>query len=638
MKNISRLLLVSLLLCMASLTHAQTSSKLISITIPANLKEDANAVIRKHDVMVEIKDIDNVSITEDRIVTVFNQSGMNNVNAYQHYSDTWQIKDLKAIIYDALGNEIVTFKERDFRDASAVDGGTLYADDRVKHLDYIPRNFPVTIHYTSNSNVESTAFLPEWRPIESFYCSTESSSYKISNPGNIPLKFKEMNFEGFNVQRIDDLYYQAANLSAIKNEVYRPDFNTYVPRVKFALKEFVMEGVQGYNNDWQDFGKWMYDELLVDTRELPEEVKEHIKSLTRDATTDDEKARIVYQFVQNRSRYISVQVGIGGWKPIDAAEVHKMAYGDCKGLTNYTKALLDVVGVTSHYAAIYGGADKKSMDTDFSMTEGNHDILYLPELGGEKDYWLECTSKNAPFGFMGDFTDDRDALVMFPEGGKLVHTTTYPTSQNTQITNGKFVLDKNGKLSGSAVIKTQGVQYSWRSDISTKSTTDQKKSYLDFWSHLNGLNINSVDNSADKSIPEFNENVELEVDSYSSKTGDLLLFQPVILNRHNKELPVYEKRQFEIEVERGYIDTDYYELNFVEGLTVDALPDPVDLKTKYGNYSLKVLIQDENTLSVERHLEMVPGIFDSEEYEDFRAFRTAIIKHDNSRGVLKITK
>lgn len=638
MKNITKLALAFLFILSPLLGVSQMDSKLISITIPKKLTKNTNAVIRKHDVVVEIDDVDDVTITEDRIVTVFNKTGMSYVNAYQRYSDSWKIKDMEAIIYNALGNEIAKIKERDFRDASAVDGGTLYADDRVRFLEYTPRAFPITVHYTSKVETESTAFLPEWLPLENFYCSTESSSYKIVNNADIPVKFKESNFEEFPISKLADFHYEAKNLVAIKNEAFRPDFRSLAPSVKFAMKDFVMEGVRGVNNDWKDFGKWMYDELLTGTQTLPDEVKLEIKQLTNDASTDIEKARIVYQYVQDRSRYISVQVGIGGWKPINASEVHEMAYGDCKGLSNYTMALMDEVGVKSHYAAIYGGTAKKSMDSDFSMTEGNHVILYLPDLDADEDYWLECTSKNAPFGYMSDFTDDRDALVITSEGGKLVHTTQYNHNDNLQKTNGTFTIQKNGNVMGDVVITTEGVQYAWRSDLELKSESVLKHDYLGFWEHLNGLIINSASNSTDKLNTLFKEQVELETPNYGSLTGDLLIFQPNILNRHKTEPPIYENRQFDIEVERGYIDEDQYDIVLADGLSIDALPEPVELETKFGSYNLHFDAEDAKKIKVFRRVEIKAGLFDKSDYQEFREFRSNIVKYDSSRGVLKISK
>lgn len=158
----------------------------------------------------------------------------------------------------------------------------------------------------------------------------------------------------------------------------------------------------------------MHRKLIQDRDVLDVSTIEKIKSLVAGVTNPIEKAKIVYKFVQDKTRYISVQIGIGGWEPIAANQVDKVGYGDCKGLTNYTKALLDAVGITSYFTLVYA-QQKRNIVKDFSSMQGNHAILNIPNNGN--DIWLECTSQTISFGFLGDFTDDRDVLVVTPEGG-----------------------------------------------------------------------------------------------------------------------------------------------------------------------------------------------------------------------------
>src|SRR5690606_37057692 len=168
-----------------------------------------------------------------------------------------------------------------------------------------------------------------------------------------------------------------------------------------------------------------------------------------------------YKYVQEKTRYISVQVGIGGWKPMPASDVHKLGYGDCKGLTNYTKTLLKQVGVESYYTVIYGGREIKNIDATFSSIQGNHVILCLPL---EEEYlWLECTSKTAPFAYNANFTDDRDAIILTPKGGKIVHTKIYPTQANLLSNNATILLQENGDVSANVTMKSYGTQYGYRS-------------------------------------------------------------------------------------------------------------------------------------------------------------------------------
>jgi hypothetical protein len=345
---------------------------------------------------------------------------------------------------------------------------------------------------------------------------------------------------------------------------------------------------------------------------------------------------IVYNFMQDRSRYISVQVGIGGWKPIEAEKVHNVAYGDCKGLSNYTKALLNEVGIPSHHAIIYGDRNIRSVDKDFSSTQGNHMILYVPKLDEEEDIWLECTSKTNPFGYIAGWTDDRDALVISEEGGRILHTTVYETEDNLQESKAQIELDKEGGATASIEMKTSGYQYSFREGLNKESEKDLKEMYTYFWSHLNAVTISDTDIINDKELIEVQEKVSLTVEKYGSKTGDLLLVQPVFFNRNSTEPARYKNRYADFEIDRGYVDIDDYEITLDAELQVDALPETVKMDNKFGVYELSVTEVGDNKLLVRRYLKINKGYFNKEDYHLYRDFRAEIIKADNSKAVLKI--
>src|SRR5690606_39474591 len=62
--------------------------------------------------------------------------------------------------------------------------------------------------------------------------------------------------------------------------------------------------------------------------------------------------------------------------------------------------------------------------------------------------WLECTSQDFPYGYLGDFTDDRLVLAMTENGGKILRTVSYPYDQSIQHRKGSFKLNTDGKISG----------------------------------------------------------------------------------------------------------------------------------------------------------------------------------------------
>ena len=62
-----------------------------------------------------------------------------------------------------------------------------------------------------------------------------------------------------------------------------------------------------------------------------------------------------------------------------AMEVDELGYGDCKGLSNYTMALLEEADVTSYYSKIYAGeGERVNLDPKIAFQHSNHVILMVP--------------------------------------------------------------------------------------------------------------------------------------------------------------------------------------------------------------------------------------------------------------------
>lgn len=632
MLNKVALLLSLILLILPTKVLAQEDDLFKSSTIPIDLKTKSNAVVRYDKTDIEVKAYNKFIYKRTRLVTVFNEIGISDQGTVQSYNNNQKIKLLEAKVYDQNGKEIKKFKERDFEDVSAVIGGTLYTDNRMKYLDYTPIKYPYTLLYEVEVEYNSTAFFPSWTPINGFYVSTQNSEYNIINNSDTQIKTKAINLENYNITKHSDYQYSASNLTSLIPEDYRPAFSTFAPVLKVALTEFEMEGVRGVNNNWEDFGKWMYDELLTGTEVLPEEVKTKIKELTQNANSEIEKAKIVYNYMQDKTRYISVQVGIGGWKPMLAEDVERLGYADCKGLSNYTKALLKEVGVEAHYAVIYGDNDLVSIDKEFSATEGNHVVICIPN--DENNIWLECTSQTNPFGFIANFTDDRKALLITPEGGKIVHTTVYNTDDNLQLTNANVKLSADGSITGDVSIKTYGYQYALHEGIQNQPLREQELYFKDYWDYINNLSVENISFENDKENVVFTETVNISSSNFVAKSGKRLLFQPNAFNRISDIPTRYTNRTLDFEIERGYKDVDEFVITLDPEVKVEAMPEPIEIVNKFGLYQFSIEKKSEQELIYKRTHILNKGYYPKEEYEDFRDFMSAIVKHDKTKIVL----
>ena len=629
---------ITLFLCLCSTLIAFSQDEDYSVSlIPTELRENANAVLRIDDTKIEISSIKNYKHSYRRVVTILNKNGDQHYGAYLGYDKSRNINKLSAIIYDSYGEVIKKVRRSDFVDVSAVSDFSLYEDSRIKYLDYTPTSYPYTIEFLYEVSSQNTAYIPFWRPIEGYYISTEKSDYQVIYNPIIGVNKKERNISEFNIEdkSLDGkVYYKASNIPAIKREAMSPSFRNFSPKVFVSPKNFHYEGYKGKTEDWKSLGKWIYEELLAERNELPESTKNHIKNLVSGIDDPIERAKIVYNYVQENTRYISVQVGIGGIQPIPAMQVDKVKYGDCKGLTNYTKALLDAVGVKSNYTEVYGSLKTQDVDKEFPslLGQANHVILNIPN--GEESIWLECTSQKVPFGHIANFTDDRDVLVITEEGGEIEHTKTYSNQDSYLNTNAKVELDAEGMLIAEIESKSGGVQYDDKLDIIDLDSKDRNVHYKKYWDYVNDISIENINIDNNRDTIEITEKVKLNASNYTVKAGDKLLVNPNIFNRVTSTPPRYTNRKLPFAIQRGFLDNDQYTIALPEGYRVEALPEAKEIKTKYGTYTASLELVNDSEIIYKRTLEMHKGHFPKEEYKAYRSFRRKIAKADKSSFVL----
>src|SRR5690606_28616627 len=150
----------------------------------------------------------------------------------------------------------------------------------------------------------------------------------------------------------------------------------FVPTVLAGPVDFDYGGYPGRMDTWENFGKWQWS-VNAGRDKLPDATIAKVKSMT-EGKSEYEKIKILYEFLQNKTRYVSIQVGIGGLQPFEARVVDQMGYGDCKALSNYMVALLKEVGITGYYTTIMARQDAGEVFTDFSNDQSNHIIVAVP--------------------------------------------------------------------------------------------------------------------------------------------------------------------------------------------------------------------------------------------------------------------
>ena len=597
-----------------------------------NTNNSLSAIVEKESLSIEFEE-NKITMDYRLLVKVLSPQGEEAIDTYVHYDDDIKIKKIEALIYDANGSLIKKVKEKDFNDISAVGGSTLYTDSRVKYLDHSSNSYPYTVDFTYETQHNNTAFLPRFVFMKNYNTKVNYAELYVGyDEGENPINYKVKNdlenvvhFKKFS----NGMLFTVKGLEPIKQEVLSPFMIDLSPMVLLAPKKFKFYDHVGSANNWKDLGSWMNDKILSGKRNLDKTTIDKIKMITAEASTPLEKAKLVYEYVQNNTRYISVQVGVGGIQPISAAEVDRMKYGDCKGLTNYTKALLDIVEIPSYYSHVESGSYKVDFEDDFSsLNQGDHVILNVPI--NKHDYWIDCTSSTSPFGFLGSFTDDRKVLVMTPNGGELKTTKSYSNQENSTHFISNLILKEDNSFSVNHKITSKGIHYQERLPYAFMPLYELAEKDRQRWRGLSNLNVISHKVTNNKDSVFLYEEVELEGNKLGKKLGNRIIFSPNINSKNTYIPPRVKQRENPFQILRGYEVIDTVKVNVPKGYQIEALSENKEFKSIFGDYKLEI-IRKEDFILFYRKLLIKEGLYSKDSYSEYREFRKKIASAENSK-------
>ncbi|GAA0877587.1 hypothetical protein GCM10009119_05550 [Algoriphagus jejuensis] len=443
------------------------------------------SVLAEHHTLTIHADYTYTRVVESRLI-VTSPDGIDHATTRLFYDKLNEVRDFELEMKDpSTGKTLKKARLKDMGDAAYYSTSTVFDDNRYKYFEVTSAKYPIEIKIRSEVFSKSNFNIPSWSPVPSYNQKVTETSYTVHYPTALGLKYKELNLSG---DRVED---EAAGITTITWKekdlaVQAKDFDTEEdPRLLLAPVSFSLDQYRGEMKDWAGFASWQY-ELNKGRDALPADFTAKILNLVDGVDEPYERVKILYSYLQKNFRYVSIQLGIGGWQTMTAADVVKYAYGDCKGLTNLMKAMLEVAGIPSNYTLVYAGSNADDIEMDLPSNQFNHVILQVPT--DADPIWLECTSSMLPAGFLGDFTRNRHVLVTKKEGGYLTKTPSYESEEwNLIQSQSKVVIDAQGNAKISS--KQQFFGNFAEEILYVKNTLDerQQRDYLNRNSAVSGL-------------------------------------------------------------------------------------------------------------------------------------------------------
>lgn len=215
---------------------------------------------------------------------------------------------------------------------------------------------------------------------------TRRSRYILDVPAGVRPRLVERNLRQPRTERRagDRRVYTwaAADLAPVEPEHFAADSNDVVQSLEVALPLA-----------WADIARW-YAGLAAGRAELPAAVAEAFAPELAGARTLEDSLRAAHRWVAQDFRYVSLSLGIGGYRPRPPAEVLASRFGDCKDKATLFVALARSFGLRAWPVLVHStGAADSTMP---SISQFDHMIAAVETPAGRR--YADLTADLVPYG------------------------------------------------------------------------------------------------------------------------------------------------------------------------------------------------------------------------------------------------
>ncbi len=599
-----------------------------------SLIQNADVVVRHSENVFIQTDINNATDRVVEVTTILKKDGKDHGNFVAYLDKFRDLKSFSGTVIDASGKVIKKIAKKDLFVTEY--SSDIASDNKYVYYEYKPISYPYTICYEYEIRIkDGVPSYPKFIPVSGYNVSVEHAKYQIQVPKDFDVRYKAERMPNekpvLSIVGNSVTYdWSVDNVPAIEYEPYSPGLSAIMPVVQFAPNDFCMGGRCGNMSDWNSLGKWLGG-LMEGRSEISPQLKEKLLNLTSDAETDKEKVQRVYKYLQSTTRYVSIQLGIGGFQPMSAADVEKTGFGDCKALSNYMYSMLNAIGISSIYTAI--SVDRANLYTDFaSLGQMNHVILAVPM--DTDTLWLECTTQDLPFNYPHTGIAGHQCLLIKNQGGELCRVKRLSDIDNLRTRSIIAEVDESGN--GKALIKTAyklNAYEEMQSFIHSMSREEQINSLT------RGLQVSKAKISELQILPYDDEDPDLQIaynaniEKFANKLGNRL-FVPFAILKPNFVVMNTNKRKQDIVLSNGILRTDTLSIAIPTGYAPETIPKSVTIDSVFGSYSIDTQL-DGNNIKITQNILLKKGHYPASIAEEFNVFFKNMEKESARSAVFK---
>jgi transglutaminase-like putative cysteine protease len=465
--------------------------------------------------------------------------------------------------------------------------------------------------------------------------------YEFKVPEWLTVDFKPMNFDGFKIDKSQNkkgsytIYtFTMKDIPAMTHE-YKSIGRAYRdPHIIIQVKSFKSKGedLKGFDtvDDTYNWNNKLYKLAGND----PSKLKPVVDKLIQGKTTDADKIKAIYYWVQDNIRYIAYEDGYSGYIPYSAQEVLAKKYGDCKGMANLLTEMLKLAGLDAHFTWIGTRTIPYSQSLP-ALCVNNHAICTLFFNG--KTYFLDATEKYAPFGEDAFRIQGKEAMISEGDKYEIKKVPLTTGSEHKVQTKADFTLN-NDALAGTVKVTLTGNERTdFQQEYQQLPVTSQKdflNDMLEFGNdNMQASNIKTSDLSNRETPVTIEGQVTLQ-NNVNTIDGDKYVsidFFPKTLERYMPD----EKRTTAYDFDYVLSFEDVISLTVPADMHFTDVPQKLELDNE--NYSFTgTYTVVKNTITLKKTLTIKNNVIKTGDFANWKKFLSSI--KEFNKYFLSVTK
>ncbi len=409
---------------------------------------------------------------------IISDAGKNFTTRSVYSSSFIESKNIKGVMYTPNGSKYTKVNVDNIKVSDSNSDGTFYDGSKK-----------ITITYPAGSvgsivELEYDEVYKEPRFFGSFYISEYYPVIKTTCTLKCPNSVI-VNDKGFNLATLKLTKTEKANkndkittwvfdtIAPFKEEDYSPNYRKLAASILFNIQEYKKENTTvQLVGSVDNLYNWYLD-LVKNLNKSPSpQLKQITDSLVATCTTDIEKVKKIYYWVQDKIAYIAYEDGLGGYIPRESDIICKRRFGDCKDMAS----ILTSMGKAANLPIYLTWIGSREIPYQFSEVPAPMAANHMIAAYVTKDtiLYLDATGKHQDLGTHTAFIQGKEAIIGISETNyKIKIVPNIPSEKNYVLDSVSIKLD-NTTLIGQGVLVADGYRkVNMQNRISGKSYKEQ---------------------------------------------------------------------------------------------------------------------------------------------------------------------